>query len=207
MPRSVTRFRSSFRNSLGVGFTSQGSSVDSPIARAGAAPFWRAKARESSPRPSGRRRLEPSRGRGRGAARDLPLRRPYEPRTLRGRSTSGSARDEELNAEELRGVEPRLAHLEPGGGCDAAETLEAVLVGAFGVNRLSGRESKRLTADPNRLAPLAHEVHLDPAALAVPGCEMAESERIDGCVELLAKAPEEVAVELGGHAFGVVVGA
>src|SRR5439155_15844126 len=81
-----------------------------------------------------------------------------------------------------------------------------VLVAALGMDRLVGRKLDQVTRYVDRLSASAHEMHLDAAPLAVVERPMAERVDIEVRQELAIDAREQIEVELGGHARGIVIG-
>src|SRR5207249_4921043 len=95
-------------------------------------------------------------------------------------------------------------------GCarERADLAVVVFVRALGVDRLAGREGDidPEPPDPNTLRPLADEVHLDPAFVLGVDRTVREAIEVERRIELAIDALQDVLVESGGDAAGVVVG-
>src|SRR5215468_4843869 len=87
-----------------------------------------------------------------------------------------------------------------------AERLDRVLVAVLGVDGLAGCELDHAAGDVDLLPPTAHQMHLDPAPLAVVERPVAERIEIEIGAKLTIEAREHIEVELRGHALGVVIG-
>jgi hypothetical protein len=66
--------------------------------------------------------------------------------------------------------------------------------------------SESCAGQPHTLSPAGPKVHLDPGALSIEPGDMLEGSQIEVGGQLAIKHPEDVAVEVRGHALGVVVG-
>ncbi len=70
----------------------------------------------------------------------------------------------------------------------------------------AGAETDRLAVDFHLLPLGAGEVHLDPVVLAIVTGVMLEGGQIEIGAELAIDARQQIEIEFGGHAFGVIVG-
>src|SRR5208282_4789051 len=98
-------------------------------------------------------------------------------------------------------------HRRPGGPArQRAEALKSVLVAVLGVNALAGAKLDDAPGDMHLLARLADEMHLDATARGVVARPVAEACEVEVAVELSVDAREEIEVEPGSDAGGIVVG-
>ena len=91
-------------------------------------------------------------------------------------------------------------------GSDACEAVDGVLVGVLGADRLALPKRERFSPDRNLLLRLADQVHLHAAPVLVVERSMLELLGLEIAAQFSVDAPEQVEVELGRDAGGVVVG-
>ena len=108
------------------------------------------------------------------------------------------------------GPRPATAAPPPGPPPPPGPDLAAgVLVGVLGVDGLAGRERDvRVPArcDRRHLVSPAHQGHPDPPGVLVVDRPVVERAQVEVATQLPVDAGEQVLVEAGGHAPGVVVG-
>src|SRR5437868_105509 len=122
---------------------------------------------------------------------------------------SGSGRRlSEVDGEAALAIEVRGRPRETARLQQAADVRQIVLDARLGVDRLArpkvDDDSERL--DRDTLVVQALEVHLDPRQRLVPASDVAEARRIEASAQLAVDARQDVLVERGGDASGVVVG-
>src|SRR5947209_862250 len=118
-----------------------------------------------------------------------------------------STSDEEVAAEALARVEPRVRARESGLVCERGKLGEVVLVRVLRVHALARAEvdCEAERTDVDRLRARAFEVHLDSAPLRVVERDVAEGAQGEVRMKLSVDAREEIEVEGGGDAERVVV--
>src|SRR5215467_12174892 len=114
--------------------------------------------------------------------------------------------DQRMDRKILTGVRPNGDRGPARAARQCREVIERVFIAVLGVDGLSGGKFERSPGDPDVLARLADEVHLDAMTLGIVEGAMVEALEIEISVELVIDAREQVEVELRGEAGLVVVG-
>src|ERR1700733_2955933 len=110
------------------------------------------------------------------------------------------------------GVLPGFCGGEPGGGKERIDCRGGEFVAVFGVDGFAGGEvdgegwAGRVRGDVDALGGQGFEVHLDARLGGVPDGFVAEVLDVEVGAEVAVEAGEDVEVEGGGGAGGVVVG-
>src|SRR5262249_8450771 len=86
------------------------------------------------------------------------------------------------------------------------EGFERVFVAVLGVDGLARTEFNEPARDPRLLPLLAGEVHFDAMTLGIIEGVMAEAAKIEVGAQLTVDPRQQIEIEPGGHAGGVVVG-
>src|SRR5215210_1586618 len=121
--------------------------------------------------------------------------------------TGASDGSKENRREPPAPVRPGPAHREATGRGHLRHLCRVELVRALGVDRLPRGEAdlQAEVRDRDCLLPQALQVHLDPAEIHVPARPVAEGTQVEPSPQLLVDPHQDVQVEGGGHAQGVVV--
>ena len=112
-----------------------------------------------------------------------------------------SVKPEEMQAEEVVGVGPRLDRVPAARAGEILKLGDRVFVRVLGVDALAASEGERAAEHMHALLGEAHEINLDTPGLSVPHRVMGEAGEIECALKLAIDAGQQIEIEGGGDAL------